>query len=113
MSRGPGRIERAIKAAFEAEPTRVFTTEHLCARVYPGVASIEKKHRVSLIRAAKRVVQREPNWRITRTHLPGAPFLFFNEAAVEASEIAGPQGLSRMIDAALPRAAADRDSLNA
>ena len=114
MSRGPGRIERAIKAAFDAEPTRVFTTEHLCARVYPGVDAIEKKHRVSLIRAAKRVIQREPSWRITRTHLPGAPFLFFNESASsdqQHPEIAGPQGLSRMAEAAL--SAIGSDKLNA
>ena len=74
MSRGPGRVERAIKAAFEAEPTRVFTTEYLCNHVYAGTPKIEKKHRVSLIRAAKRVLQRESNWRMTRTHMPGAPF---------------------------------------
>ena len=96
MSRGPGRVERAIKAAFEAEPTRVFTTEYLCTHVYAGATRIEKKHRVSLIRAAKRVVQREPNWRMTRTHMPGAPFLFFNEAVNEHADIAGPHGLRHM-----------------
>jgi hypothetical protein len=103
MSRGPGRVERSIKAAFDAEPTRIFTTEHLCSRVYAGVPTIEKKHRVSLIRAAKRVLQREHQWRMTRTHMPGAPFLFFNSAfnnAVSDSvEIAGPQGLRHMADA--------------
>jgi hypothetical protein len=92
MSRGPGRVERAIKAAFDAEPTRVFTTEYLCTHVYAGATKIEKKHRVSLIRAAKRVLQREHNWRMTRTHMPGAPFLFFNETVAEHSEMAGPQG---------------------
>jgi hypothetical protein len=97
MSRGPGRIERAIKAAFDAEPTRVFTTEHLCSHVYAGVTEIEKKHRVSLIRAAKRVIQREHNWRMTRTHMPGAPFLFFN-GAMEHAEIAGPHGLNRELE---------------
>lgn len=96
MSRGPGRVERAIKAAFDAEPNRVFTTEYLCAHVYPGATKIEKKHRVSLIRAAKRVVQRERNWRMTRTHMPGAPFLFFNETVAEHADIAGPQGLRQM-----------------
>jgi hypothetical protein len=95
MSRGPGRVERAIKAAFDAEPTRVFTTEHLCTQVYSGTTKIEKKHRVSLIRAAKRVLQREHSWRMTRTHMPGAPFLFFNETVTEHSDIAGPQGLRR------------------
>lgn len=98
MSRGPGRIERAIKAAFEAEPTRVFTTEYLCTHVYPSATTIEKKHRVSLIRAAKRVLQREPNWRMTRTHMPGAPFLFFNETAAEHGDVAGPHGLRLVAD---------------
>ena len=98
MSRGPGRIERAIKAAFEAEPTRVFTTEYLCTHVYTGATKIEKKHRVSLIRAAKRVLQREHNWRMTRTHMPGAPFLFFNEAVADHTDIAGPHGLQRIMD---------------
>lgn len=96
MSRGPGRVERAIKAAFDAEPTRVFTTEYLCNHVYAGATKIEKKHRVSLIRAAKRVLQREHNWRMTRTHMPGAPFLFFNETVAEHAEIAGPHGLRHM-----------------
>lgn len=112
MSRGPGRVERAIKAAFDAEPNRVFTTEHLCARVYQGVTRIEKKHRVSLIRAAKRVLQREPNWRMARTHLPGAPFLFFNESNADHAEIAGPQGLRRVTDPRLRSAALESDPLN-
>ena len=64
--------------------TRVFTTEYLCTHVYTGATKIEKKHRVSLIRAAKRVLQREHNWRMTRTHMPGAPFLFFNETVAAA-----------------------------
>lgn len=96
MSRGPGRVERAIKAAFDAEPTRVFTTEYLCTHVYAGATKIEKKHRVSLIRAAKRVLQREHNWRMTRTHMPGAPFLFFNDAVAGHSDVAGPQGIGRI-----------------
>jgi hypothetical protein len=58
LSRGPGHVVRAIKAAFGAEPTRVFTIEDLCARVYARADRIEKKHRVSLIRAAKRVLER-------------------------------------------------------
>ncbi len=111
MSRGPGRVERAIKAAFEAEPTRVFTTEYLCNHVYAGTPKIEKKHRVSLIRAAKRVLQRERNWRMTRTHMPGAPFLFFNEANSEHIDVAGPHGLRPMIEEAqrqaIPMAHAD------
>ena len=78
MSRGPGRIERAIVAAFGSEPKRVFTTEDLCRYVYRHLTTIEKKHRVSLIRAARKVLEREPSWRMARTQSPGAPLIFFN-----------------------------------
>jgi hypothetical protein len=94
MSRGPGHVERAIKAALDAEPTRVFTTEYLCEQVYGRPPKIEKKHRVSLIRAVKRVVTRELNWRMARANMPGAPFVFFNTAFAQHNDIAEPQGIN-------------------
>ena len=51
MSRGPGRIERAIQTAFTAEPDNAFTTEELCLRVY-RVNQPSKKHRVAVLLAA-------------------------------------------------------------
>ena len=92
MSRGPGHVERAIALAFKAEPMRVFTTEDLCRQVYQHLPVIKKKHRVSLIRAARKVLQREPNWRAARTQLPGAPLVFFNETCVKQVP-----GLERML----------------
>ena len=84
MSRGPGHIERAIKQAFEAEPDRVFTTEELCSCVFDiSSKKIEKKHRVSLVRAAKRLLKREGGWHMTRINLPGRPFLFYKESVLE------------------------------
>jgi hypothetical protein len=81
MSRGPGQIERAVKAVFDAEPRQVFTTDDLCARVYRGATVIEKKHRVSVIRAARRVIQRDAEWRMVRSRqFPGAPFAFFRRS---------------------------------
>lgn len=53
MSRGPGRIERAILKAFEREQDNAFTVEDLCDRVYAGVNRTEKKHRVAVIRAVR------------------------------------------------------------
>jgi hypothetical protein len=94
LSRGPGHVVRAIRAAFDSEPTRVFTIEDLCARVYARADRIEKKHRVSLIRAAKRVLERDPAWHMVRSRSPGASLLFFNETFVEESEIAGPPGIN-------------------
>ena len=61
MSRGPGRIERAIAAILDAEPDNAFTTEDLCERVYPGVNRVEKKHRVAVLRAANKLIKRRDN----------------------------------------------------
>lgn len=50
MSKGPGRVQRAITAAFEAEPTRRFTTAELAAIAYPGT-TVEKNHTDAVHRA--------------------------------------------------------------
>jgi hypothetical protein len=55
MSRGLGRVGRAIKAVFEAAPDDAFTVEELCRLIYPGISQVEKKHRVAVIRAAFRL----------------------------------------------------------
>jgi hypothetical protein len=58
MSRGPGRIERAIEETFTANPSETFTVDELVATAYPGTDEIEKKHRVAVIRAADKVAAR-------------------------------------------------------
>ena len=57
MSRGPGRLERAIAHVFNSEPDNAFTTEDLCRRVYQ-VEQVEKKHRVAVLRAARNLLRR-------------------------------------------------------
>jgi hypothetical protein len=54
VSKGPGRVQRQIAAAFEAEPSRRFTIEELASAVYPGEA-IERSHKVAVRRALKSV----------------------------------------------------------
>jgi hypothetical protein len=54
MSKRPGRIQRAIKGLFDAEPDNAFTTTELCERVY-GVKETDKRHRIGVIRAAKKI----------------------------------------------------------
>ena len=71
MSRGPGRIEQAIMAAFEAEPDNAFTTEDICDRAYPGVNRIEKKHRVSVLRAMQNIVAKDNNLKLMTSDLSG------------------------------------------
>ena len=65
MSRGPGRIERTIRALFDASPDEAFTTDDLCQHCY-GLApeASERKHRVAVIRAADKVVAGHLDWRI-------------------------------------------------
>jgi hypothetical protein len=57
MSKGPGRVERIVEAAFAADPDNAFTVEDLCDKVYPGEV-IAKKHRVAVLRAAKQITKR-------------------------------------------------------
>jgi hypothetical protein len=68
MSRGPGRIERAIRELFDARPPDGyggFSAEAMCEYVYPGVA-IERKHRVAVLRAAHKIVAADPEWTFER-----------------------------------------------
>ena len=78
MSRGPGRIERAIAAILDAEADNAFTTEDLCERVYSGVNRVEKKHRVAVLRAANKLVKRRDNTGCRRCENLGGTRVYFN-----------------------------------
>ena len=64
MSRGPGRVERAISEAFESEPDRQFYIRDLCRSAYPEEAKSwpegnpPEKRRRAVLRAATNVAQR-------------------------------------------------------
>jgi hypothetical protein len=66
MSRGAGRIERAVISLVQAEPTNGFTVRELCERIY-GVPA-EKKRRVSVLRAMKRVSDHHPDIGLLTRH---------------------------------------------
>ena len=53
MSRGPGKVQRAIEATFAATPDAIFLVEELVAIAYPVVDQIERKHRSAVVRAVK------------------------------------------------------------
>ena len=78
MSRGPGRIERAIEAAFDAEPDNAFNIEDLCERVYHGLNRVEKKHRVAVLRAMRAVVRRRPDLDCMIGEGLGRPVVYYN-----------------------------------
>jgi hypothetical protein len=78
MSRGPGRIERAIGDAFQQHPQRSYTTDELVALAYPEVRWIKKKHRVAVLRAARNVAPKYARTAVAMG-MPGSPLLFVNE----------------------------------
>ena len=77
MTIGPGRNERAIAATFLANPSMTYTVDELVAIAYPTVKRIEKKHRVAVRRAAKKVATREW-WGCSRAERPGHRIVYFN-----------------------------------
>src|SRR5579872_2150128 len=83
MSRGPGRIERAIRTLFDANPELAFVTEELCEHCYPGVA-VEKRHQVAVLRAARSIIKDDPDWRMVRGDGPGSPAVFCNCANLQS-----------------------------
>jgi len=54
MSKGPGNIERQLLAIFEKNRQGFFSTKQLCRKVYRE-RLVEKKHRVSVLRALDRM----------------------------------------------------------
>ena len=82
MSRGPGRIERAIEAIFDAEPDNAFSTDDLCWRVYRGINRVEKKHRVSVTRAAWKIAQRRESLECLRSDALGRTSVWFDKTNV-------------------------------
>jgi hypothetical protein len=88
MSRGPGRLERAIRALFDAHPDEAFVTDELCEHCYPEARPIEKKHRVAVLRAARNVLKADLNWTIRSDHHQGDRWLFYNRDSAMSRAIA-------------------------
>jgi hypothetical protein len=82
MSRGPSRIERAIRALFDAHPDLAFVTDELSEHCYPGEV-IGKKHQVAVLRAAWKVLKHDPDWSAKREWGDkGNRYRFFNRDSV-------------------------------
>jgi hypothetical protein len=87
MSKGPGRIERAIESLFIAQPDSAFTSDELCLHAYPNLNPserrlIQRKHAVSVIRAAKKVCARMPDWTMQHGWGRGGLGVFLNRASL-------------------------------
>ena len=79
MSRGPGRIERTIRALMAANPDLAFTTDWLCCQLF-ATSQVEKKHRISVLRAIHRIIAANPDWSIMRRHC----CVLFNQADLQS-----------------------------
>jgi hypothetical protein len=73
----PGAVEQKIAAIIDAEPDNAFTIEDLCERVYDGLRQVEKKHRVAVIRAAKKLAHRRNSLTWYRGTASGGTLVFF------------------------------------
>lgn len=87
MSRGPGKIERAIEEAFKANPDDTFTMDGLVAVAMPGLNEVEKKHRVSVGRAAKKAAAR-CGWGLWHFEGPGRGAIYFNKRSLASYSFA-------------------------
>jgi hypothetical protein len=96
MSRGPGRIERAIRELFDAHPDLAFVTDELAEHCYPDAGPIERKHQVAVLRAAQKVVANDPDWTVWLISGMGTGLVFVNQANVQSYT------LGLMIGSSLP-----------
>ena len=75
MSRGPGRIERAIAHILDSEADNAFTTEDLCERIY---GTVSRGQRVAVLRAAVNVAKRRDTLASRRAENLGCTTVFWN-----------------------------------
>jgi hypothetical protein len=87
MSRGPGCVQRAIEAAFARSPSETFTVEELGAFAYPGLNRVEKRHRVSILRAGYAAMRRT-NWGAFTSERPGGHIVFYNPLDITSYAVA-------------------------
>jgi hypothetical protein len=57
MSKGPGKVMRAISVTLEMSPLKQFTIENLADFAYPNAPYTEEKHKVAVCAAVRRPVE--------------------------------------------------------
>lgn len=57
MSKGPGSVESQLSEIFTENRKQAFQTSELCRKIF-RIKRVEKKHRVSVLRALKRMSTR-------------------------------------------------------
>lgn len=83
MSAGPGHVMRTIATAVEAMPNREFYADDLYLLAFPGVRQIEKRHRVAVLRAMRKLAAARPHLGLGYLHLgPGWPIPYLKVTRV-------------------------------
>jgi hypothetical protein len=88
MSRGPSRIEGALVAIFDGERDNAFTIQDLCERIWPDVyqdpqaGRIERKHRRTVIQAARNIARQRPEIQWLHGERLGRGLVFFRHDEV-------------------------------
>lgn len=82
MSKGPGRVQRAISTLIEGDPDGAWTTADICRVVYPG-DEIDKKHRVAVLYALRHMTL-PGTWTVRRLSRAGVEFCLYDPCRDEA-----------------------------
>ena len=105
MSKGPGRVARAIVAALEAAPTNALTTQELCERCYEP--PITKKHRVAVLRALKQVMARRDDIATMASEGLGSQMVTYWRYDITSYAMAGVQPFWHVVAIIWPRVPPD------
>lgn len=80
MSRGAGRVEKAILQAF-GESGKSYTVEDLFFLAYPDASTMERKHRIAIKRACANVCDRT-GWKTWRKDSRGGGYIYYDPCDV-------------------------------
>jgi hypothetical protein len=83
MSKGPGRVQRAILALIDADPDGAWTVEELCRRAYPSINHIDKRHLVVALRALRKMTL-PGTWDVLRLRRQGQGYCLADPCSDEA-----------------------------
>ena len=83
MSRGPGRIQKAVLGLITDDPHGAWRTAELCECVYAGSDRVEKQNRVAVLRALESMALPEP-WEVRYSDAAGSECILYNACDVES-----------------------------
>jgi hypothetical protein len=88
MSKGPGRIERAIQAIFNKEPDNALTIDELVLRIYSCDRQIERKQSVAVRRAVHNIRKHGSSVGAFATEARGGRLIVYNRFSLMSYALA-------------------------